>query len=217
MTLRPALCVTLQMTEGARETPMSDHQPDQTAELTLLVRELARGNEEAGRAVLPCLLRELKAIAQGQLRGQRPSHTLQASALVNEAYLKLFGRGSLSVSDRAHFFALAAKAMRQVLVDHARRRQSKKRGGDAQAVTISLAANHEARGVDVDVIDLHAALEELSDLDARQGRVVELRYFGGLEENDIAELLGVSRATVQRDWRSARVWLGSRMRKDEEL
>jgi len=185
-------------------------------ELTLMVRELARGKGDSSVTLLPYLLRELKAIAQGHLRTQRPGHTLQASALVNEAYLKLFDRGGLEVSDRVHFFALAAKAMRQVLVDHARKRKSDKRGGDAQPVSLSIPAAQAVGGVDLEVLDLHLALEELFAVDERQGRIVELRYFGGLEETEVAELLGLSRTTVQREWRMARLWLGVRLRKGHE-
>jgi len=190
----------------------SSNELDQS-NLTLVVRELARGEHEGQGTLLEHLLRELKAIAQGHLRTQRANHSLQASALVNEAYLKLFDRGGLEIHDRVHFFALAAKAMRQVLVDHARRRRAAKRGGGQDALSIGLSTMGRSGLVDLDVFDLHLALEALVEADARQARVVELRYFGGLEVEEVARVLGVSKTTVERDWRMARAWLGNRLSK----
>lgn len=200
------------------ETPLG---PDPT--LGQLLRDLARGAGlpggaaragEPGGALVPELVRELKAIARGHLARQRPGHTLQPSALVNEAYLKLARGGDWS--DRGHFFALAARAMRQILVDHARKRRERGSGGCPSGASITL---HEpaaaTRGGGVDALDLHAALEELAARDERQARIVELKYFAELEVGEVAETLGVSKATVEREWRTARAWLGHRLRPSE--
>ena len=198
------------MTEE-RDVP-ADPGACEVAEVTQIVRGLALGQEDRGPELHAYLLEELKAIARGHLREQRAGHTLQASALVNEAYLKLFERGGLEVNHRAHFFALAARAMRQVLVDHARRRKSVKRGGDRQPVRIDTRCDAPQKSeIDLDVLDLHQALEELNALDERQGRLVELRYFGGLEVEEVARVLDVSKTTVEREWRAARAWLGKRL------
>lgn len=184
-------------------------------DLTLFIRGLASGSDEAAAPEMARVLAELKATACGYLSRQDPGHTLQASALVNEAYLKLFDRSAVEWADRVHFFALAARAMRQILVDHARRRNSLKGGGRHEALSVCEPATPRG-SVDLDVLDLHATLEELSALDPRQGKVVEMRYFGGLEVAEVAEVLGVSKTTVEREWRMARAWLGNRMRKDRE-
>ncbi len=174
-------------------------------EVTALVSRLGAGDPEALDRLYPLVYEELRRVARRQLRGERPDHTLQPTALVNEAYLKLAG-GGLTVRDRAHFVAVAARAMRQVLVDHSRRRGAAKRGGGAEQTTLSgvpadLAASPE------EIIALDAALERLEQQDARLCRVVEYRFFGGLTDSDIGELLGVTPRTVHRDWVKARAWL----------
>ena len=146
---------------------------------------------------------ELHAIADRCFRGQDPAHTLQPTALVNEAYLRLNER---SFCDRDHFLNLAARAMRQILVDHARRKGAAKRGGDAQRVTIADPGSRDGLAP-MDLVALDGALESLHDIDARQARVVELRFFGGLTVEEVAAALDVSPRTVELDWRMAKAWL----------
>lgn len=154
---------------------------------------------------------ELKAIARGLLRSRARSETLQPTALVHEAYLKI-GRGApFASTDRAHFFALAAKAMRQLVIDHARRRRAAKRGGGLVRVDLG-GRDMAGQQTMTDALDVHEALEKLALLDQRQAQVVELRYFGGLDVPTIAELLAVSVATIEREWRSARAWLAARLK-----
>lgn len=179
-------------------------------DLTLFLRQLASGDEASSGALMPHVYSELRAIAAGCLRGQAASNTLQPTALVNEAFLKLFDRDRLRVEDRLHFFRLAARVMRQLLVDHARERRSLKRGGARAEATLDEAVA-AAAGFDVDVLDLDAALSELAERDPRQGQVVELRYFAGLEVAEVAAILAVSKTTVEEDWRCARAWLGARL------
>lgn len=181
------------------------------AELTAFLDALRDGGApEAEEALMPHLYAELRRIAEACMRDQRPNHTLQPTALVSEAYLKLFQRSEADWNDRKHFFALAARAMRQLLVDHARSRGRVKRGGGAEAVTLDVAVA-AAGGIDHDVLDLDEALCELAELDEQQARVVELRTFAGLEMAQIAEVLGVSLSTVEREWRASRAWLGVRL------
>jgi RNA polymerase sigma factor (TIGR02999 family) len=153
---------------------------------------------------------ELRVIARALLRSRGPAETLQPTALVHEAWLKLGGRGSFAEVDRGRFFALAAKAMRQLVVDHARRRGAAKRGGAAARVGLDEGAIAVGRTM-TDALDVHEALETLSALDPVEAQVVELRYFGGLQIPEIAETLGISVATVEREWRSARAWLAARL------
>ena len=141
------------------------------------------------------------------MRGQPAGHTLQTTALVHEAYLRLVGGSSVEWKGRAHFFGVAAKAMRSILVDHARARAAAKRGGAAPAITLDEASATSAPREDVDVLALHDALDRLAELDARKSQLVELRYFGGLGIDEAAAVLGVSPATVKRDWTTARAWL----------
>jgi RNA polymerase sigma factor (TIGR02999 family) len=148
---------------------------------------------------------ELHAIAQHMFRRQHGSHTLQATALVNEAWLRMAGRGRFE--GRSHFLGVAAKAMRHVLVDHARRGAAEKRGGDAQRVTLATSDGAEIDSTPTDVLDLERALEKLEREEPRQARVVELRFYGGLTIQEIAAELGVSHMTVSTDWRKARSWL----------
>lgn len=183
--------------------------PDQH-ELTRFLNDLVRGKADAAETLMPFVYAELRGIAESHLRGQAPRHTLQPTALVHEAFLKLFDPDGVGWNDRTHFFALAAKAMRQVLVDHARRRQRLKRGGGGLSLTLDEHVAGQA-GPGLDLLDLNAALEELSTLHERQGRIVELRYFGGLEVQEVAEVLAVSASTVEREWRTARAWLGVRL------
>lgn len=180
-----------------------DHGP-----VTELLARLSGGDDSAFDRLFPLVYAQLRESAQRVLRGERLGHTLQPTALVHEAYLKLAGSGPLPVQDRAQFHAVAARAMRQVLVDHARRRQATKRGGGAAPVSLPEGDNVAAGGMAADeLVALSDALDRLSGVNPRLRTVVEMRYFAGLEEREIAELLGVTTRTVERDWAKARAWL----------
>src|SRR5256885_12235703 len=142
------------------------------------------------------------------MEGQRPGHTLQTTALVNEAYLRLAGQTNPSWQDRAHFFAVAARAMRQILVNYAKSQGSQKRGGGAIKVDLGEAAL-VSQEQSKEIVDLHEALERLATLDARKAQVVELKYFGGLNYDEMAEVIKISRVTVRRDWEISRGWVDS--------
>jgi RNA polymerase sigma factor (TIGR02999 family) len=163
------------------------------------------GDARALNELLPLIYEELRRLARKQLRGQRADHTLQTTALIHEAYLRLVGRPGASVQDQAHFVSLASRIMRQVLVDHARARLASKRHGGLR-VTLS-DADEVAAQSELDVIAIDEALARLAELDVQQAQVVELRYFGGLSIEDTAQALRVSTATVKRDWTMARTWL----------
>jgi RNA polymerase sigma factor (TIGR02999 family) len=160
---------------------------------------------------MAALYDELRVLAAAQLRHERVDHTLQATALVNEAYVRLAGRPKLVIENRGEFFRLASSVMRNLLVDHARAHNAAKRGGDWQQLTLS-AASDEGSALQVDVLALEEALTELSAVDERVGQLVELRFFGGLSESEAADMLGVSRSVATRDWRMARAWLAHRLR-----
>lgn len=175
-------------------------------EVTRLLLQWSRGDRGALDALVPHVYAELRRQADRYLRGQRPGHTLQATALVHEAFLRLVDQTHVSFKDRAHFFAVASRAMRQILVDHARRRHTEKRGGDATRLVLEDGtASVEPRGVDLMALD--GALTRLEELDSAQARLVELRFFGGLTIEETAVVLGCSPATVKRSWSSARAWL----------
>lgn len=174
--------------------------------VTALLLAWADGDQEALEALLPAVYDELHRQAARALRRESAGHTLQATDLVHEAYLRLVDQRRVRWAGRAQFFGLAAQTMRRVLVDHARTRHAAKRGGGAQQITLDdTAAAEDAGGVDVLALD--DALGRLAALDARQARVVELRYFAGLGIEQAAEVLGVSAATIKRDWTVARAWL----------
>jgi RNA polymerase sigma factor (TIGR02999 family) len=173
------------------------------------------GDASALDDLLPRVYDELRALADSYMRRERAGHTLQPTALVHEAFLRLLRLPPGSVQNRVHFFALAAQAMRRVLADHARRHRAAKRGGSAVRVPLELVeggAPAAAAAEDVAADDLDAALEDLAKLDPRQARVVELRFFGGLSIEETAEVLAVSTATVKRDWLVARAWLHRELR-----
>jgi RNA polymerase sigma factor (TIGR02999 family) len=163
------------------------------------------GDDDALHRLLPLVYEELRSVARRHLRRERPDHTLQTTALINEAYLRLIDQRGADVTDRCHFVALTSHLMRQILVDHARARLAKKRDG-GRRVTLGedLAA---ASPSESDVLAVDEALGRLAVLDAQQARVVELRYFGGLSIRETAEVLAVSEATIKRDWATARAWL----------
>lgn len=177
-------------------------------EVTAALLAWSGGDRDALGRVLPQIYDELRALAAQHLRKERASHTLQATALVNEAFLRLSGRERVHVEARVQFFAVAAQAMRRVLVDHARRRRAEKRGGDEAPVPLTEIVEAELTASPlVDVLDVDAALVRLAALDERQARVVELKFFAGMEVDEIAAALDVSPSTVQREWRMARAWL----------
>jgi RNA polymerase sigma factor (TIGR02999 family) len=175
--------------------------------VTTLLGRWAKGDRSALDAVMPVIYDELKKIARAYAGRESPGHTLQPTALVHEAWMRLAGRDHLSFSHRHQFYALAAKIMRGILVDHARAAQSVKRGGEA--IKVPLTESLGGRGADpVEVIALDDALTSLAAMDERQARAVELKYFGGLTIDEMAEVLAVSAATISRDLKAAEAWLG---------
>jgi RNA polymerase sigma factor (TIGR02999 family) len=179
---------------------------DQPGHVTQLLERWSEGDPSALEELTPLVLGELRQLAAAYLRRERPGHTLQATALVNEAYLRLAGQKPGRWQGRKHFYGIAARLMRQVLVEHARRRGAEKRGGGRAAVTLGH-ADEVAGSPEVDVLAVHEALERLAAFDSQQARVVELRFFGGLSIEEAAEALGVGHATVEREWALARAWL----------
>lgn len=169
------------------------------------LRSARSGDAAALDRVLPQIYEELKRVARGLMRRERGNHTLQTTALVHEAWLRMVAQDAASSGDRLYFFSLAATMMRRILVNHARDRAAQKRGDGIDLVSLS-AAEQLATG-EFDLVGLHDALDALALLDARQARVVEMKFFAGLELAEIAELLGVSLATIKRDWTMARLWL----------
>lgn len=189
------------------DEPMTD--ADQ-AQLTQLLRQVNSGEDEALAQLMPVVYSELRRQAARYLRRERQNHTLQPTALVNEAFIKLIDQKNVRWQNRAHFFGIAAQAMRRIMVDHARARHRVKRGGVQQAVTLDEAMiAEEARSVDVLALD--EALTRLAAIDARQARIVELRYFAELSVEETSEVVGVSPATVKREWAMARAWLHSEL------
>lgn len=179
---------------------------ESSSPVTELLVRWRSGDQYALDALMPLVYDELRHLAQHYLGRERSDHTLQSTALVHEAYLRLAGHSPPQWQNRAHFFGIAARIMRQILVEHARGRGADKRGGNALRIELddSLALAQQS---DVDVIALDRALQQLSELDAQQGRIVELRFFAGLTIEDTSEVLGISPATVKRDWVTARAWL----------
>jgi len=174
--------------------------------VTALLQEWSRGDRGALEKLTPIVYEELRRIAAGYMQKERRGHTLQPTALVNEAYVRLIGQNRVSWQNRAHFFGIAAELMRRILIDYARRRQADKRGADR----IRVATDVEIAGskdLDFDMLAIDGALSRLERLDAPQARIVELRFFGGLTVEETAKVAGVSTATVKREWRTARAWL----------
>lgn len=178
--------------------------------ITLLLSRAGAGDDRAQSDLYEQIYHDLRRIAGGVFAAERHGHTLQPTALLNEAFLKLTAGATVQYQDRVHFFAVAARQMRRILVDHARKRQAEKRGGGVGDVTLTMAiADTPAM---VPFLDVDRALEELAELDERTARVVDLRYFGGLTEEETAMALGVSPATVRADWKFARGWLLDRLK-----
>jgi RNA polymerase sigma factor (TIGR02999 family) len=180
------------------------------SQVTQLLHKWKGGDQESLHVLLPLVYDELRRLAQHHLRRERGEHTLQSTALVHEAYLRMVKPGSLQIESRGHFFALASQLMREILVDYARSRKAAKRDGGSR-VTLDVAAEL-AMPKGVDLLALDDALNQLSKMDARQSRIVELRFFGGLSLEETSNFLGVSSATVERDWTVARAWLHREIR-----
>ena len=188
--------------------------PPQPSNLTVLLNRMQRGDRRAGEEVVNAVYHELRRIASREMRREREGHTLQTTALVHEAYLKLVGSQSLEIQNRGHFFAVASQQMRRILVDHARAAGAQRRGGGALRVDLD-EVTAGFRPASIDLLLLDESLRELERLEPRAGKIVEMRYFGGHTDKEVADALGVSLATVRRDWEFARSWLYDRMRSDK--
>jgi len=183
-------------------------------EVTQLLIDWSKGDQAALEKLLPLVEEELRRLAGRYMRRESPGHTLQTSALVNEAYLRLIEQKSVHWQNRAHFFGVAARLMRQILVAMARERGCQKRGGGAKQVSLDEAMMID-EGLDDDLVALDEALGALAQFDARKAQVVEMRFFGGLVEEEIADALDVSPETVRRDWRLARSWLRRKLKGEQ--
>ncbi|MGH9836489.1 MAG: sigma-70 family RNA polymerase sigma factor [Blastocatellia bacterium] len=175
-------------------------------EITQLLIAWNQGDQRARDELMPLIYNELRRLARSHLRRERANHTLQPTALVHEAFLRLIDQSQVNWQNRAHFFAAAARLMRQILINHAEARRAAKRGGEAERISLN-DVDHFAVEQDLDLIALDEALKNLERIDPPQSRVVELRYFSGLTIEEIAEVMGVSPATVKREWSTARAWL----------
>jgi RNA polymerase sigma factor (TIGR02999 family) len=182
-------------------------------DVTQILQELGPDNPDAAERLVPILYRELRAVAANYMRAERQNHTLEPTALVHEAFIRLVDQKRVNWQNRAHFLAIAARTMRRILIDHARRQKADKRGGGSR-VTLheDLAAGG---GSGVDILALEQALERLLRVDERVHQVVELRFFAGLDVRETAAVLGISEPTVKRDWRFARAWLTRELRSDD--
>ncbi|HEX8735675.1 MAG TPA: sigma-70 family RNA polymerase sigma factor [Pyrinomonadaceae bacterium] len=191
------------------EKPVGD-----SLQITQLLKKWSEGNQEVLDKLMPLVYDELRRQASRYLRRERANHTLQTTALIHEAYLKLIDQNQVEWQNRTHFFAIAAQAMRRILVDYARERNRDKRGGAAENLPLEEAAFVvAAQEKTVDLVALDEALTRLAKFDERQARVVELRYFSGLSIDETAEILGVSNVTVRRDWNMAKAWLHQQITK----
>ena len=192
--------------------------PSRAHDVTELLLSWGQGDTAALDRLVPLLYDDLRRVARGHLRRERPGHSLQATALVHEVFLRLVDVDRMTLKTRTHFFALSARLMRQILVDHARRRRASKRGGSATVISLNEAAGAAAptSTSSVDVLALDEALDALSSFDVRQCRVVELRFFAGLNIPEAADALGVSTATVEREWALAKAWLHRRLSTPQE-
>src|SRR5262252_5714091 len=188
---------------GARAAALHS---DSSEQVTQLLARWRDGDRNALDALMPIVYTELRSMADRYLQRERSDHTLQSTALVHEAYVRLAQQDLPEWQNRAHFFAVAAQLMRQILVDYARSHRASKRGGDVCKVALE-DAGEKAQALDVDILALDDALKSLAQMDSQQSRVVELKFFGGLSFEDTAEVLGVSASTVKRDWTTARAWL----------
>ena len=184
------------------------------SDITRLLDRVSAGTPEALNELMPLVYGELRALAKRCLRAERNDHTLQATALVNEAYLKLIGQTKVDWKNRAHFFSIAAQAMRRILVDHARAKKTRKRGGDYQRVTLTSQWQEDGNGIDL--LELEDLLEKLAEIDERKVKVLELRFFADLSIEEIGEVLEVAPRTVDRDWKYAKAWLLREFGRDQQ-
>jgi RNA polymerase sigma factor (TIGR02999 family) len=191
---------------AASRNGVSAARAEQTGAVTVLLRAWGQGDLEAREKLIGVVYEDLRRRAAAYLRRERVDHTLQPTALVHEAYLRLLGQQRVVWQNRAHFFGIAAQIMRRILVDHAKGRRRKKRFGASMRVTLDDRVG-AANPRECDLLVLDQALDELAAIDPQQGRIVELRYFAGLSETEVAEVLAVSRSTVTREWQIARGWL----------
>jgi RNA polymerase sigma factor (TIGR02999 family) len=191
--------------------PAAMAQIPQASEITGWLAQWRDGDADARDRLFAVVHPHLSHLAAGLLRRERRDHTLEPNAVVNELYLRLLGGQPLSFQDRAHFLAIAAQTMRRILIDHARSRAAGKRGGEQRRVPLSDIQGGTVEAMDDQLIDLDDQLAALAAVDPRAARVVELRFFGGLREEDVAEVLQVSVITVKRDWKAARAWLAARL------
>lgn len=182
-----------------------------SSNITQMLRDWGDGRTEALDELLPLVYNELRRLAASYLRKERPNHTLQTTALVHEAYLKLIDQRNVEWKNRGHFFAIAAQAMRRILVDHAKARHREKRGGQAEDASLEDVLVAAAQESNIDLVALDEALSKLARIDPQQVKIVELRYFTGLSLDETADVLGISRATVARDWQVAKAWLHREM------
>ncbi len=182
-------------------------QADKSQQITRLLHEWKNGQKEAFDQLFPFVYDELHRRASVYLRNERQGHTLQTTALVNEAYMKLVDKNELEYEDRNHFFAVAANAMRRILVDYARTRKREKRGGKDDNLPLDEARLISVNEKSVDLVALDEALKQLAEFDERQAKIVELKYFGGMTNEETAGVLGISNVTVRRDWDMAKAWL----------
>lgn len=183
-------------------------------EVTLLLRAWGNGDAQALERLAPLVYQELHRIARGYMRNERTGHTLQTTALINEAYIRLVDARRVKWQDRAHFFGVCARAMRRILVDHARSRGYQKRGGGQIGIQLD-SVTSIGWSPDSNILELDEVLNRLSALDPRKGKVVEMRFFGGLSVEETAEALGISPETVMRDWKLARAWLYRELTADQ--
>jgi RNA polymerase sigma factor (TIGR02999 family) len=181
--------------------------------ITSLLVELRRGNREAEDKLLPLVYSELRRMASAYMRRERGNHTLQATALVNEAWLRLANQPGTNWQDRIHFFAVASRVMRQILVDHARKKRAEKRGGIRQQITLEDRLMGEKRNM-TDVLALNQAIDRLAEMDSRAARIVELHFFGGLAFEEMELILQVGVRTIKRDWSMARAWLHAELSRE---
>ena len=187
-------------------------EPPLSQQITRWLGDWRQGDDRARDELIAVVQPQLRQIAARYLQHERADHTLEANALVNELWMRLMGSEPITFNDRAHFFAVAAQMMRRILIDHARARVAAKRGGEQWRVSLTAVEGWNPVGQSEDLLALDEALSKFEKADPRAARVVELRFFGGLTEDEVAEVVGVSTITVKRDWKAARAWLFSRLR-----
>lgn len=193
------------------DNPLIPKMNNNSGNITQLLQEYQSGNKDALDAVFPMVYDELRKLAASRLRSERPEHTLQATALVHEAYLRLIEQDKQTWQNRAHFFGLAAEMMRRILVNHAVKRNADKRFGNQTRLALDEIVDF-TQGRDVNLVSLDEAMTRLAEFDPKQAKIIELKFFGGLTNEEIAEVIGVSDSTVKREWRIAKAWLHDQLK-----